>query len=106
MVIPYDNTEQVTSGVLTDAIAAGRPVVATRFPHADELVEPGPGLVVDHNSTALADAVRFLLRRPEVYDRAARSAATKGGELSWTSGAVRYAEFIRSLMPGQLSASN
>ena len=30
-VIPYDNEDQVTSGVVTDAIAAGRPVVAT-FP--------------------------------------------------------------------------
>ena len=39
-VIPYDNEDQVTSGVVTDAIAAGRPVVATRFPHAAELLGP------------------------------------------------------------------
>ncbi len=47
VVIPYDNTDQVTSGVVTDAIAAGRPVVATRFPHAEELVASGSGIVVD-----------------------------------------------------------
>jgi len=106
VVIPYDNTDQVTSGVLIDAIAAGRPVVATRFPHAEELVEPGPGLVVGHNSTALAEGVRSLVETPAAYDRAARSAATKGSELSWTSGAVRYAEFVRNLIPAQLTASN
>ena len=32
VVLPYDSTDQVTSGVLVDAIAAGRPVVATAFP--------------------------------------------------------------------------
>ena len=106
VVIPYDNTDQVTSGVVTDALAAGRPVVATRFPHAEELVGSGSGIVVDHDSAALADGVRALADSPEVYERAARSAAEKGIDLSWTSGAVRYAEFVRSLVPGQLTASN
>jgi glycosyltransferase involved in cell wall biosynthesis len=105
VVIPYDNTDQVTSGVVTDAIAAGRPVVATRFPHAQELVEPGPGPVVAHDSTALAEGVRSLVEDSADYDRAARSAAAKGRDLSWTSGAIRYAEFIRSLVPGQLTVS-
>ena len=62
VVIPYDNTDQVTSGVLTDAIAAGRPVVATRFPHAEELVASGSGIVVDHDSAALAAGVRALAK--------------------------------------------
>ena len=106
VVIPYDNTDQVTSGVVTDALAAGRPVVATRFPHAEELVASGSGIVVDHDSAALAAGVRALAASPEVYERAARSAAEKGTDLSWTSGAVRYAEFVRSLVPGQLTASN
>ncbi len=106
VVIPYDNSEQVTSGVLTDAIAAGRPVVATRFPHSEELVASGSGIVVGHDSAALAAGVRALAESTEVYDGAVRSAAAKAPELSWASGAVRYAEFIRSLIPGQLTASN
>ena len=32
VVLPYDSQDQVTSGVLVDALAAGRPVVATAFP--------------------------------------------------------------------------
>ncbi len=106
VVIPYDNTDQVTSGVVTDAIAAGRPVVATRFPHAEELVGSGSGIIVDHDSAAMAAGVRALAETPEVYDRAARSAAAKGSDLSWSSGAVRYAEFIRSLVRDKLTASN
>jgi glycosyltransferase involved in cell wall biosynthesis len=49
VVLPYDSKDQVTSGVLVDAIAAGRPVVATAFPHAIELLSSGAGLVVDHD---------------------------------------------------------
>ena len=44
VVLPYDSTDQVTSGVLVDAIASGRPVVATAFPHAEELLASGAGL--------------------------------------------------------------
>ncbi len=32
VVLPYDSTDQVSSGALADAIAAGRPAVATAFP--------------------------------------------------------------------------
>ena len=38
VLLPYDSTEQVTSGVLIEAVAAGKPVVATQFPHAREVL--------------------------------------------------------------------
>ena len=46
VVLPYESIDQITSGVLVDAIAAGRPVVATAFPHAVELLSGGAGLLV------------------------------------------------------------
>lgn len=106
VVIPYDNHEQVTSGVMTDAIAAGRPIVSTRFPHAEEMVAPGPGLVVDHDSAAVATGLKALLETPGAYEGAAAAAAAKSPELSWETGAIRYAEFIRSLVPTNLTVSN
>lgn len=67
VVLPYDSTDQVTSGVLVDAIAAGVPVVATAFPHAVELLSDGAGIVVPHRDPAsLASAMRTVLTRPEV----------------------------------------
>ena len=58
VVLPYESREQVTSGVLIEAVAAGKPVVATAFPHAVELLGPGAGLVVPHDDrTALARCV-------------------------------------------------
>src|SRR5258705_13882759 len=73
VVLPYDSREQVTSGVLTEAVAARIPVVATRFPHAVELLSRGPGLLVPHQDPrALAAAVRRVLTEPGL-------AATLGG---------------------------
>ncbi len=68
VLLPYDSTDQVTSGVLIEAVAAGKPVVATRFPHAVELLGDGAGIVVPHPGSdcdrrGTADR---LLTRPEV----------------------------------------
>ncbi|MCB0949453.1 MAG: glycosyltransferase, partial [Mycobacterium sp.] len=45
IVVPYDSTDQVASGVLVDAVVSGRPVVATAFPHALELLCGGAGII-------------------------------------------------------------
>ena len=52
ILLPYDSREQVTSGVLTEAVAAGKPVVSTRFPHAVELLSSGAGLLVPQRDPA------------------------------------------------------
>ena len=73
VVLPYDSQDQVTSGVLVDALAAGRPVVATAFPHAVELLSSGAGVVVPHrDATALGAALRHILTEPEACASMAR----------------------------------
>ena len=42
VLLPYRSRDQVVSGVLVEAIASGKPVVATRFPHAVELLARAP----------------------------------------------------------------
>jgi glycosyltransferase involved in cell wall biosynthesis len=84
VVLPYDTTEQVTSGVLVDALAAGRPVVATRFPHAEELLASGAGIVVDHgDGPGLARALHRLLVEPALAASMAGAAAALAPSLSW-----------------------
>jgi polysaccharide biosynthesis protein PslF len=62
VLLPYSSTEQVTSGVLVEAIAAAKPVVATRFPHAMELLTDRAGMTTPHgDAPALAEAIRFVL---------------------------------------------
>src|SRR6202034_4700299 len=84
-VLPSDPTEQVTSGVLVDAVAAGRPVVATAFPHAVELLASGAGIVVDHDDPdAMALALRRILTRPELAASMAAEASRLAPSLGWS----------------------
>jgi glycosyltransferase involved in cell wall biosynthesis len=48
VLLPYDSTVKVSFGVLVEAVAAGRPVIATGFLQARELLAGGGGLVVLH----------------------------------------------------------
>ncbi len=43
VLLPYDSVEQVTSGVLIEAVTAGKPIISTGFPHARELLGSGAG---------------------------------------------------------------
>jgi glycosyltransferase involved in cell wall biosynthesis len=91
VVLPYDSREQVTSGVLTEAVAAGVPVVATTFPHAVELLTDGPGILVPHrNPRKLAAAVRRILTQPALAATLARRGRPLAADLRWSSVAARY----------------
>jgi polysaccharide biosynthesis protein PslF len=89
VVLPYDSTEQVTSGVLIEAVGAGVPVVATEFPHAVELLADGPGLLVPHQDPeAMAAAIRHVLAEPGLAGRLTGLAG--GPTLRWPAVAARY----------------
>ena len=91
VVLPYDSTDQVTSGVLVDAIASGRPVVATAFPHASELLASGAGIVVDHDDPdALASALRVVITDPRVSGSMAAEARRLAPTMSWRIVAGAY----------------
>jgi glycosyltransferase involved in cell wall biosynthesis len=97
VVLPYDSTEQVTSGVLIEAVGAGVPVVATEFPHAVELLEDGPGLLVPHQDpAAMAQAIRHVLATPNVASR--HGGLTGGPTLRWPAVAARYQELASRLV--------
>jgi polysaccharide biosynthesis protein PslF len=98
VVLPYDTVEQVTSGVLVDSIAAGRPVVSTRFPHAVELLSDGAGLLVpQHDPTSMALAVRRATGNPELIASMEDRARALAPTLSWASVARSYASECRDM---------
>ncbi|MBA3488618.1 MAG: glycosyltransferase [Longispora sp.] len=102
VVLPYDSREQVTSGVLIEAVAAGVPVVATSFPHAVELLAEGPGLLVPHQDpVALADAIRRILTDPGLASSLADRAGTLAPTLLWPAVAARYDALAHRLLAAQ-----
>ncbi|MGA5305880.1 glycosyltransferase [Nucisporomicrobium flavum] len=99
VVLPYDSTEQVTSGVLVEAVAARIPVVATAFPHAVELLTDGPGLLVPHRKpVALAAAIRRIVTRPALAATLLDRNGHGGPALRWPAVAQRYHELAATLL--------
>jgi polysaccharide biosynthesis protein PslF len=106
VVLPYDSPDQVTSGVLVDAVAAGRPVVATAFPHAVELLGSGAGLVVPRRDPdALADALRQVLTQPDLAASMAAEARRLAPALAWPSVARQYADLTETVLAGREAIS-
>jgi glycosyltransferase involved in cell wall biosynthesis len=106
VLLPYDSHEQVTSGVLIEAVAAGRPVVSTAFPHAVELLGDGTGLVVpQRDPVALEAALRRALDEPGLADEMADRAARKAPDLLWGAVAARYRQIAESLVAASVPTS-
>jgi glycosyltransferase involved in cell wall biosynthesis len=104
VLLPYDSVDQVTSGVLVEAVAAGKPVVATGFPHAVELLDGGAGIVVAHRDpVAIAGALRAILTRSSVAARMSEAAAATVPQ-PWPAVADSYRALSRRLISAAVAA--
>lgn len=105
VLLPYDSIDQVTSGVLIEAVAAGKPVVATRFPHAVEMLGESAGILVTHRSPdEIAVALRTLITHGELAARMANGAAAKAPRLLWPAVAERYRALAAKLIEAGIAA--
>ena len=83
-VTPYLNMAQATSGTLSYAVALGKPVIATPYAHAREILADGHGLLVPTaDSQALADAVLGLLNDEGKCRAMGRAAYERGRSMLW-----------------------
>nr|WP_234712788.1 glycosyltransferase [Mycolicibacterium komanii]CRL70151.1 glycosyltransferase, group I [Mycolicibacterium komanii] len=99
VVLPYDSTERVASGVLVESIAHGRPVVATAFPHARELLNGGAGAVVDHDDSAgLAAMLRRIVTQPRLAGAMAGEARRIAPDMAWQAVAAAYLRLAESAL--------
>lgn len=104
VLLPYDSLEQVTSGVLIEAVAAARPVVSTAFPHAVELLTAGAGLLVpQRDPDALGAGIRRVLTEPGLSDAMTARAAEQAPALFWDAVGDRYNELAESLCAAALA---
>lgn len=96
VLLPYETREQVTSGVLIEAVASERPVVATDFPHARELLTTGAGIVVPHDDPeAMADAVRKALCDQRLAATMRATARRVAANAMWPAVGRRYLDIAR-----------
>jgi polysaccharide biosynthesis protein PslF len=98
VLLPYDSREQVTSGVLIEAVAAGKPVVSTCFPHAVELLGGGAGLLVGRQDPAgIARALHRVLTEPGLSARMSKCSADLAPHLLWPAVATAYRALASAL---------
>ena len=91
VLLPYLSREQVVSGVLVEAIASGKPVVSTRFPHAAELLRQGSGIIVPHeDAEGIAAALRGLFTDPALAARTGAVAREQAPSLFWETVGKTY----------------
>jgi polysaccharide biosynthesis protein PslF len=99
VLVPYESRDQVTSGVLIEAVASRRPVVATDFPHARELLASGAGIVVPHDDVhALAAALNRVLTDRRLARRMSGEAATISDSMMWPAVGSRYRQLVDTLL--------
>lgn len=102
VVLPYDSEDQITSGVLVDAISAGKPIIATGFPHAVELLCGGVGILVPHRDPiGISEAIRAMVTHPELVDSMSGATRPLAAEHRWSAVAARYAALSAGLVPHQ-----
>ncbi|MCV7179333.1 glycosyltransferase [Mycolicibacterium sphagni] len=104
VVLPYDSRDQVTSGVLVDSVASGRPIVATAFPHAIEMLGSGAGTVVSHDDPdALVSALRRLLTDPRIAGSMAAESRELAPTVAWPVVANTYVALAQRLVGARLA---
>jgi glycosyltransferase involved in cell wall biosynthesis len=79
--------------------------VATRFPHARELLAGGAGLVVPHRDPpAIAAALRSMITRGDMMETMAAAAAAAAPRLRWPAVADQYRRLAGRLITASVAA--
>jgi glycosyltransferase involved in cell wall biosynthesis len=95
-VTPYGNREQIASGALTFAIAAGCAVVSTPYWYAQDMLASGAGqLVPFRDPDTLANTVCRYLEQPEMLAAARAEAQRIGSSLAWPAVAEATAAVLQ-----------
>jgi glycosyltransferase involved in cell wall biosynthesis len=101
---PYRSRDQIVSGALTFAVAAGCPVVSTPYFYAEDLLSSGAGrLVPSGDSSELAAAALDLLGSPAKMKAARAEARRVGADLTWSSVGKTTLELLSEVALGALS---
>ncbi|MHB8891481.1 MAG: glycosyltransferase [Candidatus Limnocylindrales bacterium] len=98
IVAPYADPGKSASGTLPYALGAGRPVVATAFAHAREVLADGRGVLVPHGDpAALASAVVGLLDDTEGRLAMGRLAHEHSRSMTWWQIGARHRELLQAV---------
>lgn len=94
-VTPYHNKEQIVSGTLAYALAAGTAIVSTPYRYAQEMLTDGRGRLVEFgDAKGFAEALGALLNNAEERGRMQAAAYEMGRAMIWPRVALQYHETL------------
>jgi len=94
-ITPYPGANQISSGTLIYALAAGRAVVSTPYLHAKEVLNNGRGVLCDFkNPASIADAMETLLSNKSLKMETEIKAYEYSRSFIWSRVAKKYADLF------------
>jgi len=92
------NENQITSGTLAYAFAAGKPIISTRFLHAQEILADGAGILVDFEKPKEYEKALFaLLDNPNLRENMAKRAYLLSRHTTWPNVAQQYVQLFEKI---------
>jgi glycosyltransferase involved in cell wall biosynthesis len=94
-VTPYHNKEQIVSGTLAYALAAGTAIVSTPYRYAQEMLADGRGQLVPFGDVkGFADALRGLLKNGNEREKMQSAAYELSRTMIWPRVALQHHETL------------
>ncbi len=97
-ICPYNVKEQLSSGTVTYALVAGKPIVSTPFYYAQELLADERGILCKFKSPrSIMNGINDLLDNPEKKARIEKNAYEYGHSMTWPKVASMYVDLFKEV---------
>jgi glycosyltransferase involved in cell wall biosynthesis len=98
-ITPYLDRNQVSSGTLAYAMAAGKAIISTPYLHAKEALADGRGLFCKfRNPESIADQIRTLINNPTLKETIEKKVYDYSRDSIWTKVAEKHSEVFKQLL--------
>lgn len=96
---PYTSLNQIVSGTLAYAVAAGKAIVSTPSLYAQEILAEGRGLLCEPcNPESISEKVIYLLSNPRELEALERRAYRFGRQMTWKAVAWDHERLFREVV--------
>ncbi len=100
---PYVNRNQIVSGTLAYAAAAGKAIVSTPYLYAQEILSDGRGILVPFGDVdAMAQALTLLIEDHQLRRHLEDRMLAFGRQLLWPNVAAKYVDLFQEVMERNL----